>query len=60
MATAAGATHIRLKTGEQVIVSREYNIVIVRSLRGAVLGSYEPKDMGKFQKRYQRITVKGR
>lgn len=58
--TATGATHIRNKTGEKVIVTREYNIIIVRSLRGKVLGSYEPTEMGTFHKRYEKITVKGR
>lgn len=59
-AKSASATHKRLKTGEQVIVSREYDIVIVRNLRGKVLGSYERTKMATFYKRYEKITVKGR
>lgn len=59
-ATATNATHKRLKTGEQVIVTREYDIIVVRSLRGKVLGSYERTQMATFHKRYEKITVKGR
>lgn len=58
--TATKATHTRNKTKESVIVTREYNIVVVRNMRGKVIGSYEPVDMAKFYKRYTKITVKGR
>lgn len=54
------ATHQRLKTGEQVVVTREYDILIVRNLRGKVIGSYERTEMATFHKRYTKITVKGR
>lgn len=49
-------THIRLKTGEKVNVERfEGNVLVVRSAKGKVLGSYEYADMAKFHKRYQPI-----
>ena len=57
---AVAATHKRLKTGEQVIVTREYDIVVVRNLRGTVIGSYAPTEMAKFHKRYEKIVIKGR
>lgn len=58
--TATAATHIRLKTGEKVGVTREYDILIVKNLRGKVLGSYERTEMATFYKRYEKISVKGR
>ena len=50
-------THVRLRTGSKVIVSREYDVVIVRSLKGKVLGSYAKKDMGTFNQRYKSLNA---
>lgn len=59
--TATAATHKRVKTGEKVIVTREYDILIVRNMRGKVLGSYDGTQVATFHKRYKKLeAVKGR
>ena len=51
-------THIRVKTGEKVIVTREgNNTVVVRTTKGEVLGSYDRPDMPKFYKRYTSLVA---
>lgn len=50
------ATHIRLKSGSKVNVERIQGTLVVRSMKGAVIGSYGPDDMAKFHKRYQTLT----
>jgi len=52
------ATHIRKKTGEKVVVTREYNVVVVKSTQGRFIGSYEQGDMAKFQRRYEPLKRK--
>ena len=54
------ATHIRNKTGKDVIVERQYGTLIVRNLSGKFIGSYERGDMAKFYKRYTSKVIKGR
>lgn len=52
-------THVRLKTGEKVYIERHQgNVIVVKSMKGKVFGSYEQKDMGKFQKRYKSLVAK--
>lgn len=46
-------THIRIKTGERVFVERHHTVIVVKSMNGKILGSYDQKDMAKFQKRYK-------
>lgn len=51
-------THIRLKTNEKVFVERyQGNIIVVKNTSGRVLGSYEHKDMPKFNKRYKSLVA---
>lgn len=54
------ATHIRIKTNQRVIVEKQYDVLIVRNLRGKFLGAYEPKELAIFHKRYVPIKIKGR
>lgn len=52
-------THIRLKTGQKVFVTRHMgNVLVVKNLKGKVLGSYEPATMGTFNKRYKSLLGK--
>lgn len=51
-------THIRIKTGEKVFVTRHHDVVVVKNTKGKVLGSYERKDMAKFQKRYKSMVAR--
>jgi len=54
----AGPTHLRLKTGKKVTVARhEGGILVVKNMRGRVIGSYGPEDMGKFYKRYKSLLA---
>ena len=51
-------THIRKKTGNKVYVERyEGGIIVVKSMRGKVIGSYERDQMSLFYKRYESIKV---
>lgn len=53
------ATHIRLKNKAKVYVERfEGGVLVVRNMKGKVLGSYERKDMAKFSKRYRSLIAK--
>ena len=60
------ASHIRKKTGEKVYVERLGNPpnaqLVVYTMRGTVVGSYNHTDMQKFVKRYTPISkmIKGR
>lgn len=52
------ATHIRLKNKVKVRVERyEGGTLVVRNMRGKVLGSYESTDMKKFQERYKSLLA---
>jgi len=47
-------THKSKKTGKKVFVERiEGNLIVVRSMKGKVLGAYEKKDMSRFNDRYE-------
>jgi len=54
------ATHIRRKNKVKVAVERfEGNVLVVRNLKGKVLGSYGPDqefEMKKFYQRYESIS----
>ncbi len=53
------ATHLRLKNKKKVNVERhEGGVLVVRNLHGKVIGTYERKYMGKFNKRYRSLTTK--
>ena len=55
------ATHIRLKNNVKVNVERfEGNILVVRNMKGKVIGSYEPTTMKNFYNRYMSILTKGK
>lgn len=55
------ATHKSKKTGNKVFVERfEGNIIVVKSVKGKVLGSYNKSQMAKFNEKYESLrTVKG-
>jgi len=54
------ATHIRIKTKTKVVVDRfEGGVLVVKNLKGKILGSYEQKDMPTFTKRYKSLRAKG-
>jgi len=57
------ATHIRKKNNVKVIVERyEGNILVVKNMKGKVLGSYGPDQMHpmkKFFERYEPVTKRG-
>jgi len=53
------ATHIRLKNKVKVEVERfEGGTLVVKNMRGKVLGSYGPKDMKKFHARYESLVAR--
>ena len=56
------ATHIRKKNNVKVFVERyEGNVLVVKNMRGKVLGSYGPMQdnpMKKFYERYEPVTPK--
>lgn len=55
----AKPTHIRLKTGQKVNVTRHQgNVLVVKNMKGKVLGSYDPATMDKFSKRYKSLLGK--
>jgi hypothetical protein len=52
-------THVRLKTGKEVIVTRyEGNTVVVTNKRGKVIGVYDNSKMPLFYKRYKSLVAK--
>ena len=54
------ATHIRMKTNTKVFVERhEGNILVVRNLKGKILGSYTKQQMKHFNERYASLAVAG-
>lgn len=55
----AQATHIRLKNKVKVYVERfEGGTLVVRNMRGKVLGTYEKTEMNKFQQRYESLRAR--
>lgn len=59
---ALNATHKSKKTGNKVIVERyEGGILVVTSMKGKVLGSFQRTEMNKFYLKYTslRATNKG-
>lgn len=52
------ATHIRLKNKVKVQVERyEGGTIVVRNMKGKVLGSYERTQMNKFHERYKSLVA---
>ena len=53
------ATHMRIKNKVKVNVERfEGGTLVVKNMRGKVLGSYGPKEMKKFQQRYDSLLAR--
>jgi len=51
-------THVRIKTETKVNVERyEGGVLVVRNLKGKILGSYEREQMKKFHERYRSLAV---
>lgn len=56
----AKATHIRKKTKTKVVVERfEGGVLVVKSMAGKILGSYDHKSMAKFNDRYTTLAKTG-
>lgn len=54
------ATHIRIKTKTKVVVERfEGNVLVVKNMKGKILGSYDRGTMSKFTERYKSMRAKG-
>ncbi len=55
------ATHMRIRNKVKVNVERhEGGTLVVRNMRGKVLGSYTREQLQTFNKRYKSLAVKGR
>jgi len=58
--TMTQATHTRIKTKTKVIVERfEGNVLVVKNLKGKILGSYDRTSMDKFNDRYKTLAKTG-
>ena len=64
MVNKSRATHITVKGNKKRVVQRERDetgtVFIVRNMTGKVMGTYNKKDMNKFNKKYVSLSLQNK